>query len=126
MSRSTVTFVALMIAGSLAVACSSTDKSTAKKPASGQAASPTTKKPATTPAPKQKVASNVASNQTAAAKTEAECAPADEGKGACIDDFVVFCAGGALYALDCAAAFGGSCGETDVEVGCLVPESAAD
>ena len=126
MSRSTLLVVAFVTTGCLAFGCSSTDKKSAKKPASGQAATSTTRKPATTPAPKQSVAPNVGANQSTSSKTETACAPADEGKGACVDEFVVFCAAGSLYALDCSAAFGGTCGENGAQVDCLVEESAAE
>ena len=127
MSRSTFLVVALVTTtGCLAFGCSSTDKKSEKKPASGQAATSTTRKPATTPAPKQSVASNVGANQSKSSKTEGVCTAADEGKGACVDEFVVFCAGGSLYALDCNAAFGGTCGESGAEVDCLVEESATE
>lgn len=124
MIRRTVTLIALAIAGTLAFGCSSTDKPAAKKPASGQAAAKTTRKPTALPAPQKKVTSGVGANQSSASKTEEVCTADDEGKGVCVDEFVVFCAGQALYALDCAAAFGGTCGSTETEIGCLVEEAA--
>lgn len=126
MSRSPLLVVALVTVACSAIACSSTDSKSAKKPASGQAASSTTRKPASTPAPKQSVASNVGANQSKSSKTDGVCTPADEGKGACVDEFVVFCADGSLYALDCSAAFGGTCGENGSQVDCLVEERAAE
>lgn len=124
MSRSTLVVVALVTTACFAFGCSSSDKEPAKKPASGQAATSTTRKPAVTPAPKQSVAPNVGANQSKSLKTDAECTPADEGKGACVDEFVVFCSGGSLYALDCSASFGGTCGDNGTQVDCLVEESA--
>lgn len=108
---------ASLITVTLPIACSS--KSTAKKPATGQAARKTTTKPSTTPKPTQKTASSVTANTSNAATAEGEtCTSTEEGLGACIDDFVVFCAGSVVYALDCNAAFAGTCGTVDGQVGC--------
>jgi len=126
MSRSTLLAIALVTTGCVAFGCSSADKKSAKKPASGQAATSTTRKPSSTPAPKQSVASNIGANQSKSSKTDGLCTPADEGKGACVDEFVVFCAGGSLYALDCSAAFGGTCGENGTQVDCVIEESATE
>ncbi len=126
MIRSSLTLFALVVSVGLVFGCSSTDKKAAKKSASGQAATTTTRKPASNPAPGQSVAPNVGANQSTSAKTEEVCSPADEGKGACADEFVVFCAGGILYALDCSAAFGGTCGNNGGQVDCLVEEGASE
>ena len=126
MTRRIATLFTILAASTLALACSSEKKTAAKKPATGQAATATTRKPSSTPAPQKAVASRVAGNQASAAKTDEVCTTADEGKGICVDEFVVFCSGGALYALDCAAAYGGTCGTTETELGCFVEDESAE
>ena len=132
MSRSTnLTFALSLFATTLLVGCGSSDEpkksdpkttTATNKPAAGKASGATTKKPASTPPPQQKVSPTVGSNQSSAIDTAEVCTAADEGKGACVDDFVVFCAGGVLWALDCAAAFNGTCAEFDGTIDCAIPE----
>ena len=124
MPRTMRAAVFAILAATVAIGCSSENEKndSTKKRATGKAAAPTTKKPATTPAPQQKVSSTVSSNQSSAGRTDAVCSAADEGMGACVDEFAVFCAGGVLWALDCAVAFDGTCGESAGAVDCLVPE----
>jgi hypothetical protein len=131
MFRTTLVLGSGLIALTLAAGCGSSgsgttttaNKTAAKKAASGQPAANTTRKPATTPPPpQQKVSSTVGANQSSASKTETACTAEEEGKGVCVDEFIVFCAGGSLYALDCAAAFGGTCGEIDGTLDCLIEE----
>jgi len=123
MFRSTLLLGSVIVAIALGACTAKTsDKPAAKKPATGTAATTTTKKPPSTPPPQQKVSSTVGANQSSATQTEAACTAADEGKGVCVDEFVVFCAGGTLWALDCAAAFGGTCGAVGEGIDCVVEE----
>lgn len=122
MSRTIALSASFLLTTALVLACGST-KSKTKKPATGAAAAKTTKKPATTPAPQKATAPAVAANKSSAAPTEEVCTDADEGRGACVDEFVVFCSAKTLYALDCATAFGGTCGDFDGAIGCVVEES---
>ena len=112
---------ASLVTATLPIACSS--KSAAKKPATGQASAKTTTKPSTTPKPTQKTAASVTANASSAAPADgATCTSTEEGLGACVDDFVVFCAGSVVYALDCHAAFAGTCGIVDGQLGCVVDD----
>ncbi len=93
--------------------CSS--KSTKKTAATGAPKAATTKQPPSAPKPATKTGTNVAANKSSAVSVEAdaECTAAEEGLAACVDTFVVFCASTKMYALDCASAFGATCGTLD-------------
>src|SRR6478672_8960005 len=106
-----------------AFGCSASKKS--KSAASGTAKSATTKQPPSTPKPSKKAGANVTSNASSAAAVEgdATCTADEDAQGACADTFVVFCSDTKVYALDCAEAFGGTCGELDDgTVDCVVDE----
>jgi hypothetical protein len=118
--------VSLFVVG-LTVACSVNTASTAKKPATGAAKAPTTKAPASPPKPAaggKKSNPTVTSNTAQSAPTEVTCSTEEEGVGLCSDQYVVFCAAGKVYALDCAVAFGdgATCGEIDDgTIDCVLP-----
>ena len=107
----TLAFTTALVA---TIGCSSS-KSTKKAAASGAPKTVTTKQPASAPKPTTKSGSNVSSNKSSAVAVEADpdCTEAEEGLAACVDTFAVFCASSKLYALDCNAAFGGTCGVLD-------------
>ena len=101
----------------LAVGCSAASK----KAATGTA-KVTTKQPTRAPKPTTKTGSNVSGNQSSAVSVSGDptCDAAEEGLAICVDTFALFCAGGKVYGLDCAEGFGGTCGELDGAVDCVV------
>lgn len=114
-------------------ACSSKTNSTAptttskdggtKKAATGAPKASTTKAPSSVPKPTTKTSTTVTSATSQSVTTEETCTPDDEGLAICADSYVVFCAGGKIYALDCSVAFdGATCGELDETVDCVVAE----
>lgn len=107
----TLAFATALVA---TIGCSSS-KNAKRSAASGAPKTATTKQPASAPKPTTKSGSNVSSNKSSAVEVEAdpECTAAEEGLAACADTFAVFCASSKLYALDCSAAFGGTCGVLD-------------
>ena len=111
--------VVMLSAALLVTACSSKSKTT--KAATGKP-KPTTTQPATTPKPSKKAAPNVAVNKPAATPvtSEPDCTVEQEGLAECAGTFVVFCSGTKIYAIDCAEGFGGTCGEIDGAVDCVI------
>lgn len=109
-----VLFSALVI-----TACSSKNKTT--KAAAG-AAKPTTKQPASAPKPSKKAGANVSGNKASATpvQSDPDCTAEEEGLAICADTFAIFCSATKVYAIDCAEAFGGTCGEIDGAVDCVV------
>lgn len=107
---------AALVVGTV-VGCSA--KEAPQKAAAGTA-KPTTKKPPSTPAPTTKTGSTASANTASAADAEATCESSEEGLGACVDTFVVFCSGQKLYAIDCAESFGGTCSDAGGVVDCYV------
>jgi hypothetical protein len=122
--KRTHTAVIVFAALFFALGCSSSKKSSGA--ASGTAKSATTKQPPSKPKPSKKAGSNVTGNAASAEQVtgdDATCTADEDGQGACADTFVVFCSETKVYALDCAAAFGGTCGELDDgTVDCVVDQ----
>lgn len=111
--------VFLIVAG-----CSSSSSKT-RAAAKGSAKAATTKQPPSAPKPAKKAGGNVTGNVSSAAPVESSptCTAEEDGLAACADTFAVFCSAQKVYALDCAAAFGGTCGELDDgTVDCIVEE----
>lgn len=108
------------------VACgSSTTTKTA--PAAGPVKVATAKAPANAPKPTKstgkKSGANVTKNASSAAPTEATCDVSEAGLGVCADTFAIFCGeDGNVYALDCAEAFGATCGAIEDELDCVVTQ----
>jgi len=111
--------VVMLSAILVVTACSSKNKTT--KAAAGTA-KPTTKQPASAPKPSKKAGANVSGNKASATsvKIDPDCTAEEEGLAVCADTFAVFCSGAKVYAIDCAEAFGGTCGEIDGAVDCVV------
>lgn len=109
----------------LTVACAS--KNSAKKTAAaGTPKTATTKQPVSAPKPTTKAGTNVTTNKTSAVAVEADpdCTKDEEGLAVCSDSFAVFCSDGKVYALDCNAAFGATCGQLDDgSIDCVVEEA---
>lgn len=106
---------AVLVAGG----CSSKSKTT--KAATG-AAKPTTKQPPSAPKPAKKTGANVSGSASAAVPVESDptCTAEENGLAACVGTFAVFCSSTKVYAIDCAEAFGGTCGELDGAIDCVV------
>ena len=107
--------VSLLAAGG----CSSKNKT--NKAATGTA-KPTTKQPPSAPKPSKKGGANVIGSKAAATPVQSspECTAEENGLAVCVDSFAVFCSDTKVYAIDCAEAFAGTCGEIDGAVDCVV------
>ena len=115
------TSIAALLVSSLLVASGCSSKSKTTKAATG-AAKPTTKQPPSAPKPSKKAGANVSGSASAAVPvtSDPECSAEEDGLAACAGTFAVFCSSAKVYAIDCAEAFGGTCGEVDGVIDCVV------
>lgn len=113
--------VAALLVSSLLVAAGCSSKNKTTKAATG-AAKPTTKQPPSAPKPGTKAGASVSGSRASATAvtSDPECTAEEDGLAACAGTFAVFCSATKLYAVDCAEAFGGTCGEVDGAIDCVV------
>jgi hypothetical protein len=121
------TLLVSLFVATVAVACSV--KTTSKKPATGTPKTSTTKPPASAqkPSGSTKTSPTVKGSTGSSAPVpgsngddQLACSAEEEGIAVCVDTYVVFCAAQKVWALDCASAFGATCGDVDGTIDCVL------